>query len=136
MLVLNGDSYCDAHLGEFWLWHEHEQSEATILLTETDDTRRYGRVQIDDEGRILQFLEKTDTEGPGRINAGNYLLKRRMIELIEPGRSVSIEREIFPNWIGKGLHGFPSEGRLWDIGLPSAYAQANVDFVSNGFQLK
>jgi NDP-sugar pyrophosphorylase family protein len=130
VLVLNGDSYCGARFDEFMLWHDAHRSNATILLTETDDTRRYGRVQIDDEGRILQFLEKTDTQGPGWINAGIYLVKRQMIESIGIGRPVSIEREVFPDWIGKGLYGFRSEARLWDIGVPSAYAQANVEFVS------
>jgi D-glycero-alpha-D-manno-heptose 1-phosphate guanylyltransferase len=133
VLVLNGDSYYEAQLDAFGVWHDRERANATILLTKADDTRRYGRVQIDDAGRILQFLEKADTEGPGWINAGIYLLKRKMIESIETGRMVSIEREVFPGWIGQGLHGFRSEGRLWDIGVPSAYAQANVEFVSNPF---
>ena len=131
VVVLNGDSYCGARLNEFVVWHTKRQSHATILLTETEDTRRFGRVQIDDKGRILRFSEKTDTQGPGWINAGIYLVERQMIESIETGRAVSIEREVFPGWIGKGLHGFPSEGRLWDIGLPSAYAQANAELVSN-----
>jgi D-glycero-alpha-D-manno-heptose 1-phosphate guanylyltransferase len=131
VLVLNGDSYCGARLNEFIVWHAERQSHATILLTKTEDTRRYGRVQIDDKGRILQFMEKTDTQGPGWINAGIYLVKREMIESIGTGRAVSIEREVFPDWIGRGLHGFRSEGRLWDIGLPSAYAQANAEFVSS-----
>jgi D-glycero-alpha-D-manno-heptose 1-phosphate guanylyltransferase len=131
VLVLNGDSYCGARLNEFMAWHAQRQSNATILLVETDDTRRYGRVQIDDEGRILLFMEKTDTEGPGWINAGIYLVKRQIIESIETGRAVSIEREVFPGWVGKGLHGFRCEGRLWDIGLPTSYAQANAELVSN-----
>jgi D-glycero-alpha-D-manno-heptose 1-phosphate guanylyltransferase len=131
VLVLNGDSYCGARLNEFMVWHAERQSHATILLTETEDTRRFGRVQIDDKGRVLRFSEKSDTQGPGWINAGIYLVRRQTIESIETGRAVSIEREVFPGWIGKGLHGFPSGGRLWDIGLPSAYAQANAEFVSS-----
>ena len=130
-LVLNGDSYCGARLDEFMTWHTDRQSDATILLAQIDDTRRYGRVEIDDRGRILRFSEKTDTEGPGWINAGIYLVRHHMLESIEPGRAVSIEREVFPDWMGKGLHGFPCEARLWDIGVPSAYAQANAEFVSN-----
>ena len=80
VLVLNGDSYCGAPLDEFWVWHSEQRSHATILLTKTDDTRRFGRVQTDDAGRILQFLEKADTQGPGWINAGIYLVRRQMIE--------------------------------------------------------
>lgn len=131
VLVLNGDSYCGARLNELMIWHAERQSQATILLTETDDTRRYGRVQIDEEGRILQFLEKTDTQGPGWVNAGIYLMKRQMIQSIETERAVSIEREVFPDWIGKGLHGFRCDGRLWDIGVPDAYAEARNKWTIN-----
>ena len=130
-LVLNGDSYCGAPLGEFALWHTKRQSKATILLVQTDDTRRFGRVQIDEDGRVVEFMEKAETEGPGWINAGIYLVERQMIDSIPADRAVSIEREIFPDWIGRGLHGFCCKGCLWDIGLPSSYAQANAEFVSS-----
>ena len=130
VVVLNGDSYCDARLDAFALWHAARGSRATLLLSETDDTRRFGRVDADDEGRITHFAEKADTAGPGWINAGIYLLNRSLIEEIEPGHPVSLERAMFPKWIGNGLHGFRSEGRLWDIGVPDAYAKANEEFLS------
>jgi NDP-sugar pyrophosphorylase family protein len=93
-----------------------------------NDTRRYGRVDVDHDGRVVRFAEKTQTEGHGWVNAGIYLLDRALIESIDEGRAVSIEREIFPAWIDRGLHGFRSEGRLWDIGVPDAYARAKSDF--------
>jgi len=129
VLVLNGDSFCDAPLDEFASWHAAHRSSATILLARTNNTCRYGSVQVDDEGRILQFSEKTHAQVPGWINAGIYLLSREMIESIPTVREVSIEREVFPGWIGRGLHGFRSKGLLWDIGVPDAYAQANAEFV-------
>ena len=131
VLVLNGDSYCDTRLDTFAIWHADRKTPATIVLAETDDTRRYGRVQIDDEGRILQFSEKTGDSGPGLVNAGIYLLSRELIASIVTGCTVSIEHEVFPGWIGRGLCGFPSQGRLWDIGVPEAYARAKVELMSS-----
>ena len=131
VLVLNGDSYCEARLTQFAAWHTARESSATILLIETDDTRRYGRVQIDDESRIREFREKAATSGPGWINGGIYLLRRKLIETIPPDRAVSIESEIFPEWIDcGGFYGYRSEGRLWDIGVPDAYAEARTKFTS------
>ncbi len=130
VLVMNGDSYCDASLEAFADWHAERRAPATILLAETDDTRRYGRVQLDDEWRVLSFSEKTDDTGPGWINAGIYLLSQPLIEPITVGRAVSLEREVFPAWIGLGLSGFRSEGRLWDIGLPESYARAGAELGS------
>jgi NDP-sugar pyrophosphorylase family protein len=132
VLVMNGDSYCDARLDAFAVWHEARESLATILLTETDDTRRYGRVETSSDGQILRFQEKANTDGPGWVNAGIYLLRREVIASVQPpNKSVSIEREIFPRWIDHGLYGYRSEGRLWDIGVPDAYARANAEFLNS-----
>jgi len=128
VLVLNGDSYCDVWIDELTRWHADRASDATLLLSEVEDTRRFGSVDIDDEGRVLQFREKTETNGRGWVNGGMYLIRRTRIEAIPVGRPVSLEREIFPQWVGRGLHGFRGRGRLWDIGVPESYALANAEF--------
>ena len=131
VLVMNGDSYCDTRLDAFANWHAGRRPPATILLAETDDTRRYGRVQVDDQGRVLRFSEKTDDMDPGLVNAGIYLLSRTLIGSIAFGRAVSLEREVFPDWIGRGLCGFRGDGRLWDIGIPESYARAEAELGSS-----
>ena len=127
VLVMNGDSYCDTRLDTFANSHASRSAPATILLAETDDTRRYGRVQVDDEGRVLRFSEKSNDMDPGLVNAGIYLLSRTLIGAIAFGRAVSLEREVFPDWIGRGLYGYCTHGRLWDIGIPESYARADAE---------
>jgi NDP-sugar pyrophosphorylase family protein len=83
---------------------------------------------VDHTGQILRFSEKSETQGPGWINAGVYLLSREFIESIPGGQKVSLEHQVFPKWIGRGLLGFGAPGRFWDIGVPDAYVQANADF--------
>jgi NDP-sugar pyrophosphorylase family protein len=128
VLVMNGDSFCEADLNAFWSWHCVRGAEATILLTEVADTRRYGRVQVDMEGRVLGFEEKGDANGPGWVNAGIYLFKRCMLETIPVDKVISLEREVFPAWIGGGLYGYRSEGRFLDIGTPESYTMAEQFF--------
>ena len=131
VLVMNGDSYCDARLDALATSHANRGAPATILLAETDDTRRYGRVEIDDQGCVLRFSEKTNDLNPGLVNAGIYLVSRTLIGSIASGRAVSLEREVFPEWIGRGLCGFRSQGRLWDIGVPESYARADAELASS-----
>ena len=69
VLILNGDSYCDTRLNDFATWHGDRTAPATILLTKEDDTRRFGRLEVDTEGRILEFHEKATTNGPGWNNS-------------------------------------------------------------------
>jgi D-glycero-alpha-D-manno-heptose 1-phosphate guanylyltransferase len=130
VLVMNGDSYCDANIREFWFWHGRRQSNATLLLTKIFDTERFGQVMVDADGKVTDFEEKSSRQGPGWINAGIYLLNRDLLEEIPPNRPVSLEREIFPAWIGRGLYGFQSEARFIDIGTPEAYAGAQSFFAA------
>lgn len=128
ILVMNGDSYCEANLHDFWSWHHNGDAEATLLLARVADTARYGRVQVDHAGRVLSFEEKGHKSGPGWINAGVYLIRHRLIESIPSMGPASIERDVFPGWIGRSLYGFQSEGRFLDIGTPEAYAEAQDFF--------
>ena len=128
VLVLNGDSFCEASLSDFWRWHRVRGAGATMILTQVSDASRYGRVHVDAEGRVLRFDEKDGNGGSGWINAGIYLLKREWMQTIPTGHAVSLEREIFPAWIGQGLYGYQSHGRFIDIGIPEAYVAAEQFF--------
>jgi len=128
VLVMNGDSFCRADLPLFWQWHHARNAAATLLLTRVPDTRPYGRVQRDDRGLVELFEEKGEQGGPGWINAGIYLIGRRVLEEIPGGRAVSVEREVFPCWIGRGLYGCPGEGPFLDIGTPASFAAADEFF--------
>lgn len=130
VLIMNGDSFCDTDLQAFWTWHGARGAEATLLLHETVDTRRYGRVQVNAAGRVLSFEEKSDSSGAGWMNAGIYVLSRRLLLTIPVGRAVSLEREMFPAWIEQGLGGYRSTGRFVDIGTPEAYATTEQFFCS------
>jgi NDP-sugar pyrophosphorylase family protein len=127
VLVLNGDSYCDADLPGFTAWHHSHDSRASIVLVQVSDTQRFGRVAMDESGRIVRFSEKSADPGAALVNAGIYLLKREVIDKIDPGRPVSLEIDVFPAMIGQGLHGFVSAAGLWDIGVPDSYDRARSE---------
>ncbi|MBI4445923.1 MAG: NTP transferase domain-containing protein [Acidobacteria bacterium] len=132
VLVLNGDSYCEVDLASFLAWHQSHGAEASLALTYVEDTSRYGRVQVNGEGRIERFDEKGEAVGPGWINAGVYLLSQRLVSSIPEGRPVSLEFEVFPKWAGKRLFGYHSGRRFLDIGTPESYARARAFFLSDG----
>jgi mannose-1-phosphate guanylyltransferase len=130
-LALNGDVLTDLDLTALTRFHEQLGSRATLGLYPVDDPTGYGLVDTDGEGRIVEFLEKPEPghAGPGEINAGTYVLERSVLEAIPGGRPVSIEREVFPSLIGKGLHGLRLEGYWMDIGTPERYLQASWDIL-------
>ena len=124
LLVLNGDSICTGDIAALLDRHLDTRAAASIMLVHQEDTRSYGRVETDVEDRVTAFREKSDTTGPGWVNAGIYVLSREFIESIPEDRQVSLEKETFPAWIDRGLYAFQSGGALMDIGTPERYAAA------------
>ncbi len=130
VLVMNGDSYCGVDLPVFWAWHRQRDAAGSILLNRASDTRRFGRVQVDSGGVVLGFDEKRERCGEGWINAGIYFLSHHLILSIPAKRVVSLEREMFPLWVGQKLYGYQSTARFLDIGTPESYAAAERFFAS------
>ena len=89
-----------------------------------------------DDGRVLSFLEKPRPEeiDTNLINAGMYVLEPDVLDLIPPGRPVSIEREVFPQLVEEqAVYGVALAGYWLDIGTPDAYLQAHRDVLERNF---
>jgi mannose-1-phosphate guanylyltransferase len=129
--VLNGDVLTDLDLSALAAQHEDTGATATITLYPVEDPTGYGLVRRAADGEISEFLEKPEPDqiDTDEINAGAYLLERSVLDLIPPGREVSIEREVFPKLVGQGLYGRRLEGYWIDIGTPERFRQANWDIL-------
>ncbi|BBO79766.1 nucleoside-diphosphate-sugar pyrophosphorylase [Desulfosarcina ovata subsp. sediminis] len=123
-LILNGDSYCDIELDKLIDYHRAKKNAATLVAVWVPDTGRYGAVKIDNGEKIIAFSEKRGVGHPGYVNAGIYIIKKAFFGSIPEGRPVSLEREIFPQWISQGLAVFRHNGGFIDIGTPESYAEA------------
>jgi mannose-1-phosphate guanylyltransferase len=128
-LALNGDVLTDLDLTALLRAHEGHGARATLGLAPVEDSSVYGLVRTGEDGEVLEFTEKTGEEAPGEVNAGMYVLERSVLDLIPPGREVSIERDVFPRLVGEGLFGLRLDGYWMDIGTPERYLQASWDIL-------
>jgi mannose-1-phosphate guanylyltransferase len=130
-LMLNGDVLTDIDLTSQIAQHEATGASATLALVPVADPSAYGLVLLEDDRSVKEFLEKpgADRIESNLISAGAYVLERSILDLVPADRNVSIEREVWPRLIGKGLYGFPSEGYWLDIGTPARYLQGTFDIL-------
>jgi mannose-1-phosphate guanylyltransferase len=128
-LVLNGDILTNIDYAELMKKHRtNNKATATIALYRIEDSSRYGVAELDKDNRVLKFIEKpTREKAPSNlINAGIYVLEPEIFDYIPSGRSVSIEREIFPKLAEeRKLYGYPFKGLWIDIGEPEDYLKAS-----------
>ena len=132
-VVANGDIVTDLDVARLVDAHRIARSEAMIHLTPVTEPSSYGVVETDPTGMVRRFLEKPapgETES-NLINAGTYVLEPSVLELIEPGRKVSIERDTFPRLVVHGTLAALATDDYWiDTGQPSLYLRANLDIVT------
>ncbi len=119
--LTNGDSF----FGFNWLalvpalqrddWTMH------LALARGIEGGRYGRVETRGN-RISRFLPKGESDLP--INAGIYLVRRRVLERIQ-GVPCSLENDVLPPLASEGqLLGIAAEGTFIDIGVPDDFARS------------
>ena len=125
VLILNGDSYVEIDISDFVATHKSTNAFATVVLKEAESANRYGRVEIDEQKRVLFFEEKENNDTSGFINAGMYLIKRDIFNDVEEGMVLSLEREILPKLVVFGMYGYIASGKFIDIGVPETYKIAD-----------
>jgi len=132
-VVANGDVVADVSIAMLIDSHYRLGGLATIHLTPVDDPSAFGVVETDAGQRVLRFVEKP---APGEtdsnlINAGTYVFEPEVLDLIEPNRRVSVERETFPALTESGALFAVSTDDYWlDTGRPELYIRANLDLLA------
>ena len=130
--IFNGDVLSKHDLDAQFKSHESNGADVTLYLTQVEDARAYGAVELDDSGRVLAFNEKMENPPTNIINAGCYIFNREVIAAIPFGKVISVERETFPQLLSKGakVFGFIDKSYWLDIGTPAALLKASRDLVS------
>jgi D-glycero-alpha-D-manno-heptose 1-phosphate guanylyltransferase len=126
--VLNGDTFFDIDLNLFYNLHKSRNSKFSIALKKTENTERYGAVEVDENNRIVSFLEKGKRVS-GFINGGIYLLNKNFFNALSPEGTFSLEKDFLERFYkDHEFYGFPFDGFFIDIGVPEDYERAEKEF--------
>ncbi len=122
-LLIYGDSYLPiayapvAHL----LTTTAASGVVAVYRDLTGETNVHCNVALDADGAVLRYDKRgaaADSEMQ-YVEAGVLALRRSVLDLIPPGRPVSLEEEIFPVLIERRrLLGYPTQQRFFDMGTP------------------
>jgi NDP-sugar pyrophosphorylase family protein len=117
VVIMNGDTYCDLDLAAMLETHAKRKAAASVSLADAGERRDGGFVSIENDGRIKSFAEK-DPAGGTWLNAGVLALGEEIFAAIPKKKACSLEREVLPKFLNKGLYGFTTPAPLYDIGTP------------------
>ncbi len=122
-VLLNGDSFLDADLGQVVAAHQrraHLSGMAGTLATVfVENASGFGTLLLGHDLRVQSFREKS-TARWGWVNAGAYVFQPTLLDYIPAGRAASLEREVLPGLLASGrrLFACPLAGFFVDIGTP------------------
>lgn len=134
--IFNGDVLSGHNLSAQFEFHTRNQADVTLFLTEVEDARAFGAVEMTPEFQVTAFNEKMENPPTNTINAGCYIFNRAVIDRIPSGRVVSVERETFPELLksGASVFGFVDKSYWLDIGTPAALLKASQDLISGAIE--
>jgi mannose-1-phosphate guanylyltransferase len=129
--IFNGDVLSKHDLDGQFKFHETNQADITLYLTEVEDARAFGAVELDGTSRVFAFNEKMENPPTNIINAGCYIFNHEIIASIPFGKVISVERETFPQLLSSGakVFGYIDKSYWLDIGTPAALLKASRDLV-------
>jgi len=128
-LVFNGDTHFKCDLSRLIQSHQRLVNEtkclATIALTKVGNPSRYGTVELDDDGMIVDFTEKSGNPVSQYISAGVYAMEPSLLQRIPTEKKVSLELDTFPKFVSeeRSLAGCLLEGFFIDIGTPEDFVR-------------
>jgi mannose-1-phosphate guanylyltransferase len=134
-IVINGDVLTSIDIDSMVRYHQKKGGIGTISLWQVENPTAFGVVGLDPDNRITVFQEKPllAEAVSNMINAGIYVFEPEILDNIGQG-AVSIEREVFPKVIGKGLYGFQYEGYWVDCGTRESYLKAQRTLMDLGMK--
>jgi D-glycero-alpha-D-manno-heptose 1-phosphate guanylyltransferase len=120
-LVANGDTFLSGDLRAMLRPLDVAGGELfRMALVEVGQCGRFGAVQVAEYGTVQAFREK-GYDGPGRINAGLYRVRREALPRERAG-AYSLEVDVLPGLVDQGaVRAVLIDGTFTDIGVPEDY---------------
>ncbi|MEK7286309.1 MAG: nucleotidyltransferase family protein [Nitrospirota bacterium] len=129
-ILLYGDNLFLCDLSKIVAAHVLKKGIGTVGLHHRDDVRQSGVVLMDQENRIIQFIEKPGTNAVAShmVNAAVYVLEPEVFDFIPKETVFDFGKEVFPEMIrqGKALYGIEIAGNLTAIDTPALLEEARA----------
>jgi mannose-1-phosphate guanylyltransferase/mannose-1-phosphate guanylyltransferase/phosphomannomutase len=139
-LVISGDALTDIDLTAFAARHREAGGVATLAVKEVADTREYGVVLHDRDGRITGFQEKPAPEEAlsDLGNCGIYIFSPQIFDYFPERPFVDWAKDVFPTLLENDVSFHIHEvGEYWnDVGSLAELRQGTFDALGGELSLQ
>jgi len=90
-----------------------------VVVADKEDTGVRANVEVGDESLVIRYDKANPDPGLGYVEAGVLVLSRGTLDILEKGRSASLEEGLYPVLIRqRELAAYIATQRFYDIGTP------------------
>ena len=145
VLVLSGDHIYKMNYAKMLKYHKEHDADATIavLPVPMKEASRFGIMNTDDEGHIVEFEEKPEHPKSNLASMGIYIFNWKLLrkELLDDAKKTDTShdfgKDIIPSYLnqGKNLMAWKFEGYWKDVGTIDSLWEANMDLLNKNNEL-
>jgi len=145
VLILSGDHIYKMDYADMLSCHKANNADCTIavLPVPMKEASRFGIMNTDDEGRIVEFEEKPEHPKSNLASMGIYIfnwkLLRKMLlaDMKNADSSHDFGKDIIPTMLndGKSLYAYKFKGYWKDVGTIDSLWEANMDLLDKNNKL-
>ena len=139
VLILSGDHIYKMDYADMLSCHKANNADCTIavLPVPMKEASRFGIMNTDEEGRIVEFEEKPEHPKSNLASMGIYIfnwkqLRKELIsDMTAEGSHHDFGKDIIPNFLNanKRLYAYKFEGYWKDVGTIDSLWEANMDLL-------
>jgi len=145
VFAVQGDNIFDINIKNLIEFHKEKQAALTIVLREVDNVEGLGIANIDQSGRIQEFVEKPHPkDAPSNLaNTGLYVLspevqqifkEKGVQQLVDEKNRLDFGYDFIPYVIstGRPVYGYTLKSNWFDVGTPRSYLEAMKSLLAGG----
>jgi glucose-1-phosphate adenylyltransferase len=139
ILVLSGDHIYEMNYDAMIAFHTDHDADLTMatIRVPMSEASRFGIVDVGEDYRVQEFVEKPNQPPSNLANMGVYLFNRAILDQLlwedhnTQESSHDFGKDILPRMIRRGnrVHSFPFTGYWVDVGTVESYWQAHMDLL-------
>lgn len=126
-MVCYADNLTNTNLTALQEFHRTHDGILTMALFHTNFPKQCGIAALDEEKRIVEFVEKPEEPKSDLANAGIYIANRELFSYLWEKEILDFGKDVLPKLVGK-MYGWEDKDYLIDIGTMENYRKAQHEW--------
>lgn len=125
--ICYADNLTDISLRDMYAFHKKNHGILTMALFRTNKPNQCGIASLDENKKIVSFIEKPEKPESNLANAGIYVANQEVFDFFPDKEVIDFGKDVLPSLTGR-MYGYEINNYLIDIGTMDNYLKAQKEW--------